>query len=109
MKTKLADEKCNEADAKQLRLPAKEIAAFKKQLSGWKLVSGKKLEKKLKFPDFKAALKYVVKVGNLAEKQGHHPDIFLTYGAVHIQLSTHSVKGLTENDFILAAKIDRVS
>ncbi len=108
MNLNLADKKCVEAGVKSVRLNEKEIKAFKKQLSGWKLAKGKQLKKHFKFPDFKSALKYTDKVGKLAEKQGHHPDILLTYGAVQIQISTHSVKGLTENDFILAAKIDRL-
>ena len=86
-----------------------EIKSFKKLLgNGWKLIKGRQLEKNYKFPDFNAALAYTIQVGNLAENVGHHPDILLTYGAVRIQLSTHSVKGLTENDFILAAKIERM-
>jgi len=108
MKTELADEKCVEAGDKQLRLKQSEIGAFRKKISKWSLVKGKILEKKFKFPDFKHALQFTVKVGNMADKQGHHPDILLTYGSVRIQLSTHSAGGLTKNDFILAAKIDRV-
>jgi 4a-hydroxytetrahydrobiopterin dehydratase len=105
----VADRQCLEAGSKAKRLKPAEIQSFKKSLGGgWKLVEGKQLEKNYKFPDFNAALALTIRVGNLAENEGHHPDILLTYGAVRIQLSTHSVKGLTENDFILAAKIDRL-
>lgn len=106
MKIELADKNCIEKGAQ--RLKPGEIPSLKKQLSGWKVLKGKLLEKAYEFPDFKKALAFTNKVGNLAEKQGHHPDIYLTYGGVRIQLLTHSAKGLTENDFILAAKIDRL-
>ena len=60
------------------------------------------------FPDFRTALAFVNKVGALAEEQGHHPDILLAWGKVEITIWTHKVDGLTESDFILAAKIDRL-
>jgi len=91
------------------RLKAPMIKLLMKQLPGkWKLKSGRQLEKSFKFPDFKKALKFTNRVGAIAEAQGHHPDVFLAYGEVRIQLSTHSARGLTENDFILAAKINRL-
>ena len=109
MITELADRECVEAGAKAKRLKPVEIKAFKKLLGGsWKLIKGKMLEQSYKFDDFRGALAFTIQVGNLAENEGHHPDILLTYGMVRIQLSTHSAKGLTENDFILAAKIERL-
>ena len=75
---------------------------------GWKLVNGKQLEKELKFKDFREALTYTNKVGELAESMGHHPDIFLTWGHVKLTIWTHSKGGLTESDFGLAAKIDEI-
>jgi 4a-hydroxytetrahydrobiopterin dehydratase len=105
----LADRQCVEAGLKAKRLKPAEIKSLKKQLgNGWKLVKSKLLEKHYKFPDFGAALAFTIQLGNLAENEGHHPDILLTYGAVRVQLFTHSAKGLTENDFILAAKIERL-
>jgi 4a-hydroxytetrahydrobiopterin dehydratase len=59
-----------------------------------------------RFPDFKEALAFVNQVGEIAEEQGHHPDIKLGWGKVEVKLTTHSIKGLSENDFIVAAKID---
>ncbi|MGE5541224.1 MAG: 4a-hydroxytetrahydrobiopterin dehydratase [Bacillota bacterium] len=59
-----------------------------------------------RFPDFKQALEFTNKIGALAEEEGHHPDIQLGWGKVGVTLTTHSVKGLSENDFVLAAKID---
>jgi 4a-hydroxytetrahydrobiopterin dehydratase len=64
------------------------------------------LEREFKFDDFRQALDFVNEVGELAEEQGHHPDIYLSYGKVKIQLWTHKINGLHENDFIMAAKID---
>jgi 4a-hydroxytetrahydrobiopterin dehydratase len=60
------------------------------------------------FPDFKTALDFVNKVGAIAEEQGHHPDIGLSWGGVEIVIYTHKINGLTESDFILAAKIDQI-
>ncbi len=60
------------------------------------------------FPDFKQALAFVNRVGELAEEQGHHPDISLAWGKVGITIWTHKIDGLTESDFIMAAKIDRI-
>ena len=104
----LADRHCIEAGPQAQRLTPARIKPLMKQLGkGWKL-KGKLLEKQYKFKDFAGALAFTIQIGNLAENVGHHPDILLTYGAVQIQIFTHSAKGLTENDFILAAKINRV-
>lgn len=75
---------------------------------GWKAVKTHHLEKEFKFKDFKSALAFTNRLGALAEKQGHHPDIHLAWGRVRIILWTHAVGGLTDNDFVLAAKIERV-
>jgi len=74
----------------------------------WKIVNEHNLVRAYKFPDFKSALAFVNKVGEVAEEQGHHPDILLGWGKVEITTWTHAVDGLTESDFILAAKIDRL-
>lgn len=66
------------------------------------------LEKTYRFPDFARALAFVNRVGALAEEQGHHPDVYLTWGRVRLTIWTHTIKGLTENDFILAAACDRI-
>ncbi len=78
-----------------------------KQLgNGWKVIDDHHLEKEYTFKNFREALAFTNKVGAIAEEQGHHPDIFLSYGKVKIQLWTHKINGLTESDFILAAKCD---
>ncbi len=76
--------------------------------NGWRVAGGHHLEKEYAFPDFVTALAFVNRVGAVAEEEGHHPDIFLTWGKVRITLWTHSIDGLTESDFVLAAKADRV-
>lgn len=74
--------------------------------NGWQLVDNHHLEKSYKFADFREALEFTNKVGKLAEEQGHHPDIHLSWGKVKLVLWTHKIDGLTESDFILAAKAD---
>ena len=74
----------------------------------WNIVEQHHIVRSYKFPDFKSALAFVNRVGEIAEEQGHHPDILLGWGKVEITLWTHAVDGLTESDFILAAKIDQL-
>lgn len=74
--------------------------------STWTVVEEHHLEKEYMFDDFRQALTFTNKVGGLAERQGHHPDIYLAWGKVKITIWTHKINGLTESDFILAAKID---
>ncbi|MCC7292795.1 MAG: 4a-hydroxytetrahydrobiopterin dehydratase [Phycisphaerales bacterium] len=76
------------------------------QVSGWQAMREHHLAKEYAFPDFAAALAFVNRVGSLAEEQGHHPDVYLAWGKVRIEIWTHKIDGLTESDFILAAKID---
>lgn len=75
----------------------------------WEVVGGKKIRKEFAFSDFKSALAFVNKVGDIAESEGHHPDIQLGWGRVVVELWTHAIGGLSENDFIVAAKIDAIS
>lgn len=90
-------------------LEEKEINEYMEKLNDtWKVIENKRIERKFKFKDFKEALDYTVKIGELAEKEGHHPDIMLSWGKVVVTLTTHKIGGLSENDFILAAKIDRL-
>lgn len=79
-----------------------------RQVTGWSVINEHHLLKNFKFADFRAALAFVNQVGALAEEQGHHPDIFLAWGKVDITIWTHKIDGLTESDFILAAKIDQL-
>lgn len=86
-------------------LTLKEIQEGMKSLKGWSL-EGEIIVKDLSFKDFKDSLDFVNKVGEVAERKGHHPDIVLSYNRVRLILTTHSSKGLTEKDFELAAAID---
>ena len=90
-------------------LKGKELKALQNQLgNGWNVINEHHLKKKWKFDDFESALNFTNKIGSLAEDQGHHPDIYLAWGKVEIKMWTHKISGLTESDFILAAKIDRI-
>jgi 4a-hydroxytetrahydrobiopterin dehydratase len=103
----LTKKKCVPCEGGAQPLKGKNIESYLKKLgSSWKLVDEKKIEKEFKFPDFKTALAFTNLVGEVAEKEGHHPDIELTWGKVKITLWTHSINGLSENDFIVAAKCD---
>jgi len=75
----------------------------------WTVTDEHHLQREFRFPDFKQALAFVNRVGEVAETEGHHPDIFLAWGKVGITLWTHKIDGLTESDFIMAAKIDRLA
>lgn len=77
--------------------------------NGWRVVGGHHLEKEFSFPDFVTALAFVNRVGALAEEQGHHPDLYLAWGKVRLTTWTHKIDGLTESDFVLAAKADRLA
>ena len=92
-------------------LKGKDLSDFHRMLGNpeqWSVVNQHHLVRTYKFSDFRSALAFVNKVGELAEQQGHHPDILLGWGKVEITLWTHAVDGLTESDFILAAKIDEI-
>lgn len=84
-----------------------EIQALFAQLdAGWRVIDEHHLEKEYAFKDFKEALAFTNKVGVVAESQGHHPDIDLAWGKVQLKIWTHKIDGLTESDFVLAAKVD---
>ncbi len=78
------------------------------QLDGWQAVNGHHLSKDYTFGDFVGALAFVNRIGEMAEQQGHHPDIYLSWGKVGVTIWTHKIDGLTESDFIFAAKVDQV-
>jgi 4a-hydroxytetrahydrobiopterin dehydratase len=85
-----------------------ELMSLLSQVSGWEALKEHHLHKEYSFPDFMTALAFVNRVGELAESEGHHPDISLSWGKVGIDIWTHKIDGLTESDFVLAAKIDNV-
>lgn len=105
----LTAKKCVPCSVGAPTLEPDEIKEYHKSLKdGWEVIDNKKIEKTYRFNNFKEALDFTNKVGKLAEDEGHHPDIYLSWGKVAVQLWTHKIGGLHENDFILAAKIDEI-
>jgi 4a-hydroxytetrahydrobiopterin dehydratase len=111
---KLADKRCEPCAAGTPPLAAADLDRLSAEIDGWSITggdgpggAGKRLEKQYKFRDFRQALAFVNRVGEVAEQEGHHPDIELGWGRVKLTLWTHSIGGLSEGDFILAAKSDR--
>jgi 4a-hydroxytetrahydrobiopterin dehydratase len=83
------------------------LASLARQLDNWQVINDH-LEREYKFENFRQALEFTNKVGELAEKQNHHPDIYLTWGKVKLTLWTHKIDGLTESDFVFAAKVNQL-
>ena len=105
----LADKECVPCKGGTPALKGNDLARLQESLGGgWRVIEEHHLEKEFKFKDFKQALAFTNKVGNLAEEQNHHPDIYLAWGRVKLTIWTHSVNGLSEGDFVLAAKADRL-
>ncbi len=105
----LADKRCVPCMGGVPPLRGDRLRQLLTQLSGWKAVEEHHLEKTFAFPDFRKALDFVNRVGGEAEEQGHHPDLMVSWGKVGVSIFTHKIDGLTESDFILAAKIDRLA
>jgi 4a-hydroxytetrahydrobiopterin dehydratase len=106
----LAEKECVPCKGGTPPLKGEEMAKLARQLApGWQAVDEHHLEKEFKFKDFREALDFTNRVGELAEAQGHHPDIYLAWGQVRLTIWTHKVNGLTESDFILAAKADKLA
>jgi 4a-hydroxytetrahydrobiopterin dehydratase len=105
----LAEKQCVACKGGVPPLTGEETARLGRELNaGWRVVNGHHLEREFKFPDFRRALQFTNRVGELAEGQNHHPDIFLAWGKVTLTLWTHKIDGLTESDFVFAAKVDRL-
>ena len=104
----LADKQCVPCKGGVPPLNSEQIAKIAPAVPHWTVTNDHHIHRAFKFPNFVEALAFVNKVGALAEEQGHHPDILLAWGKAEITLWTHKVNGLTESDFIMAAKIDRL-
>ena len=103
----LAKQRCVPCHGGVPPLQAEERARLLRELDeGWEIVNGHHLRKAYAFPDFVSALAFTNRVGGVAEREGHHPDIALGWGRVELTIWTHAIDGLTESDFILAAKAD---
>lgn len=108
MQSTLANRQCVPCHGGIPPLKGVELRSISAQLGGgWKVVDEHHLEKDFEFPNFRDALDFVNKLGEIAESEGHHPDIFLAWGKVQVVIYTHKVDGLTESDFVLAAKYDK--
>jgi 4a-hydroxytetrahydrobiopterin dehydratase len=106
----LARKRCVPCDGDTERLSAARVTELLAEVPGWRAVEeGKKLERRYSFRDFKAAIAFVNRMAEVAEAEQHHPDFFLhSYKRLDVWLSTHAIGGLSENDFILAAKLDEL-
>ncbi|MFO7654726.1 MAG: 4a-hydroxytetrahydrobiopterin dehydratase [Candidatus Krumholzibacteriia bacterium] len=89
-------------------LPSERVDDLSREVPEWSVIDGHHLSREFGFDDFAGALAFVNQVGEVAEAEGHHPDIHLSWGRVVVEIWTHKIDGLTESDFILAAKIDRL-
>jgi 4a-hydroxytetrahydrobiopterin dehydratase len=105
----LAEKDCVPCKGGVPPLKGNDLAKLRSELKqDWQVVKEHHLEREFKFKDFKEALGFTNKVGELAEQQGHHPDIALSWGKVKVTIWTHKIDGLTESDFVLAAKVDKL-
>jgi len=110
--TDLINKKCVPCEGAVSALDLKEIHKYQKKVDGWDVKFNEKkiyfLEKNFKFKNFLESQEFVNKVGTISENEGHHPDILFGWGYAKIRITTHAIEGLSENDFILAAKIDKI-
>jgi 4a-hydroxytetrahydrobiopterin dehydratase len=107
--TSLATKTCVPCRGGVPPLKGNELESLHQQVPQWKVVNQHHIVRAFTFPDFKQALDFVNQVGAVAEAQGHHPDILLAWGKAEVTLWTHKIDGLTESDFIMAAKIDALA
>ena len=109
----LFDKKCKPCEGGVLPFDITEIHKYQKKVDGWDIVQNKDkiytLEKKFIFKNFLDSQSFINEVGKISEIEGHHPDILFGWGYAKINITTHAIEGLSENDFILAAKIDKIN
>jgi len=109
----LLKKKCAPCEGGVAPFDISEIHKYQKKVDGWKIIQNNKkvylLEKKFEFKNFLESQKFVNEVGKVSEEEGHHPDIIFGWGYAKINITTHAIEGLSENDFILAAKIDNIT
>ena len=108
--SELAEKQCVPCRGGVPPLRGEELERLRAQLhADWRVVDEHHLERAFRFPDFRQALDFTSRVGELAEEQDHHPDLHLSWGKVVVQIWTHKIDGLTESDFVFAAKTDRMA
>ena len=107
----LLNKKCVPCEGGVIPFDISEIHKYQKKIDGWEITKNEKniyfLEKKFTFKNFLESQEFVNEVGKISEEEGHHPDISFGWGYAKINITTHAIEGLSENDFILAAKIDK--
>lgn len=108
MSDSLADRPCVQYPEGSPPLTSERRDALMREVDGWTVEEGHHLRKEWEFPDFLTALAFVNRAGEIAEAEQHHPEMILTWGKVAVEIWTHTVGGLSESDFILAAKLDRI-
>ena len=108
----LLKKKCQPCEGGVIPFNISEIHKYQKKVDGWDILKDKKeiffLNKKFNFKNFVESQKFINKIGEISEDEGHHPDISFGWGYAEVKITTHSIEGLSENDFILAAKIDQI-
>ncbi len=104
--SELASKTCVPCKGGTPPLKGEELEGLRRQLPGWEVVEEHHLRRRFRFENFRESLSFVNRVGELAEEQGHHPDIGFGWGYAEISVWTHKIDGLTESDFIFAAKVD---
>lgn len=104
----LADKTCVPCQGDARPLGGEDLEELLGQIPGWTAIEEHHLHKEFSFKNFREALDFVNRVGEIAEEQGHHPDIRFGWGRVEIDIFTHKIDGLTESDFVFAAKVDRL-
>lgn len=109
MNEELVTKKCVPCEGGVSAMSQEEANQYLSKVIGWELIEGTKIKKEFKFKNFKESLNFVNKVGSIAEEEQHHPNITIIYNKVQISLTTHAIGGLSQNDFIMAAKIDRIN
>jgi len=109
----LLNKKCAPCEGGVISFDISEIHKYQKKVDGWDILKNEKkifhLHKKYEFKNFFESQIFINKVGEISENEGHHPDISFGWGYAEIKITTHAIEGLSENDFILAAKIDQLS
>lgn len=101
--------KCKPCEGGMPPLNKDEVSVYLSQInSDWSVEDNAKIKRKLKFKNFRDAIEFINKIAVLAEEEGHHPDFCVNYNKVFIELTTHAIKGLSQNDFIVAKKIENI-